>query len=64
MVLYFYYPSPRLLLFIFVVITIVGTAVILLDTPYLWDDVNQEEIRAKWHDMHLELMKHPGYIPE
>lgn len=54
----------RFLLFIFVAVTIVGTAVILLNTPFLWDNVDQEEIRAKWDDMHLELMKHPGYIPE
>ena len=54
----------RFLLFIFVSVTIVGTAVILLNTPYLWDEVDQEEIRAKWHDMHLDLMKQPGYIPE
>jgi len=54
----------RFLLFIFVGVTIVGTAVILLDTPYLWDKVDQQELKNKWHDMHLEMMKQPNYIPD
>ena len=54
----------RFLLFIFIAVTIVGTAVILLNTPYLWDNVDQLALKDKWHDMHLELMKQPDYIPD
>ena len=54
----------RFLLFIFVAVSVIGTAVILLDTPYLWDKVDQQEFINKWHDMHLDLMNKPGYIPE
>ena len=54
----------RFLLFIFVAVSVIGTAVILLDTPYLWDTVDQQEFINKWHDMHLDLMNKPGYIPE
>ena len=54
----------RLLLFVFVAITVVGTAVILLDTPYLWDTVDQQALKDNWHHMHMEMMKGPNYIPD
>jgi hypothetical protein len=53
----------RLLLWVFIIITIIGTCAILLNSPYLGDSIDQEKIRANWHDLHLDLMKKPGYIP-
>lgn len=52
----------RLLLYIFFIVTVVGTCFILLDQPFVMDKINQQEVLTKWIDTHQRNMANSDYI--
>jgi len=52
----------RLLLYIFVIATIVGTLFLLLNQPFVMDSINQQEVLANWVDTHQRNMKNSDFV--
>jgi len=52
----------RLLLYVFVIATVVGTLFLLLNQPFVMDHINQQEVLSKWTDTHQRNMKNADFI--
>jgi len=52
----------RLLLYIFVIATVVGTLFLLLNQPFLLDSIDQKEVTDAWGETHQRNMKNADFI--
>lgn len=52
----------RLLLYLFVIATVIGTLLLLLNQPYLMDNLNQQKVLAQWNDVHQKNMDNSDFI--
>ena len=51
------YQTDRLLLYIFVIATVVGTLFLLLNQPFLLDSIDQQEVIGEWAETHQVPIK-------
>lgn len=52
----------RLLLYIFVIATVIGTLFLLLNQPFVMDNIDQAKVLADWTDTHQRNMKNSDFI--